>query len=123
MQGICPAVTDLAVDAPGRAPVPSTLGLCEPVCIAFSPATRFQSRPIAGHGHVFQPQVDAHGFNRGDIVLHAHSHGPKPPVSDGILSKAAVSPFRLLQSRAFEYPYLLAEKAHACPFSQALELC
>ena len=96
MRGIRPTAPNLPMDPPGSLAVPSTLGLRKPLCVALTPATSFQSVPLAGHGHVLQSQIDANGLTRSDAGLHLHLYRQtEPPVSDGILHKAAVAPLRV----------------------------
>jgi hypothetical protein len=115
VQGIGPTAGDLTMDAPRGLSVRSTLGLREPVCVTLSPPMGLQASAVARYRHVLQAQVDADGLTRGDTLLHLHlNRQTQPPVSNGILRKAAVAPLRLFQAHTFEDPQMLTTETHAC---------
>jgi hypothetical protein len=103
------------MDAPRGLPVRSTLGLREPACVTLSPPMGFQAFAVTRDRHVLQAQVDADGLIRGDTFLHVQlNRQAQPPVSHGVLRKAAVTPPRMLQARELEDPQMLTTEAYAC---------
>ncbi len=106
------------MEAFGLTLMPASLRLGDLRFQAAIESAGFQPLARAADGHRFQAQIDADRFLRRLARLTLPFYGKaQPPISEGILGEAALTPFHTDQPFGFEHPEGLATKPQRTAFA------